>query len=333
MNKKTGNSDFDILIVAQSGRLTYEAVLFAASLRHFAPDFKGRLVVAEPRPGPLWKTDPRMDDVAARSLLVDLGAHILPFDSKHFGSAYPNGNKVEALAALPKGRPFLFFDTDTLITGPIDQVPIDFNRPTASMARENTWPEPPLYGPGYDGIWRALYDRFGVDIEPTLDLSEPFDHWERYLYFNAGWFLGACPQTFAAEMIRVMTGVRDNPIPELASQALYPWLDQIALPVTIAALGGGRPGPEMSGFDGALTQHWRAMPLFFARASDDLVAKLREVAAPNKIKKVLKAHEPFKRMIFQNKGDRVRALFDQSALPRSEKMIRNRIKREKLWMR
>ena len=45
---------FDVVIVAQAGRLTYEAVLFAASLRHFAPDFKGRLIVAEPQPGPLW---------------------------------------------------------------------------------------------------------------------------------------------------------------------------------------------------------------------------------------------------------------------------------------
>ncbi len=333
MTTTTGDSAFDILIVAQSGRLTYEAVLFAASLRHSAPDFNGRLVVAEPRPGPLWPSDPRMDDDAARALLVELGAHIQPFHCKHFGAGYPNGNKAEALATLPKGRPFLFFDTDTLITGPIDRVPINFDRPTASMARENTWPEPPLYGPGHDGIWRALYARFGVDIEPTLDMEEPFDHWERYLYFNAGWFLGPCPQAFAAEMIRVMTGVRDDPIPELASQSIYPWLDQIALPLVVAGLGGGRPGPEMSGFDGALTQHWRAMPLFFARAPDEMVEKLREIAAPNKIKKVLKAHEPFKRMIFQNKGNRVREMFDRNALPRAEKMIRNRIKRKNLWMR
>ena len=333
MKTSIPNGAFDIVIVAQSGRLTYEAVLFAASLRHHAPDFKGRLVVAEPRPGTLWPNDPRMDDDDARMLLNALDAHILPFDCNHFGASYPNGNKVEALAALPADRPFLFFDTDTLITGPIDQVPFEFARPSASMARENTWPTPPLYGPGYDGIWRALYAHFDVPFEPTLDLSEPHDHWERYMYFNAGWFFGACPQAFSAAMIRVMTGVRDGKIPELASQTLYPWLDQIALPLVITELGGGRPGPELSGLDGALTQHWRAMPLFFARASDELLEKLMEVARPNKIKKVLKAHEPFKRMIFQNKGNRIRAMFDRNALPRAEKMIRNRIKRNGLWMR
>ena len=47
------SEEFDIVIVAQAGRLTYEAVLFAASLRHSAPDFAGRLLVAEPQPGPL----------------------------------------------------------------------------------------------------------------------------------------------------------------------------------------------------------------------------------------------------------------------------------------
>ena len=38
---------FDIAIVAQDGRLTYEAVLFAASLRQSAPEFQGRLTMME----------------------------------------------------------------------------------------------------------------------------------------------------------------------------------------------------------------------------------------------------------------------------------------------
>ena len=326
-------STFDIVIVAQTGRLTYEAVLFAASLRHHAPDFDGKLFVAEPKPGDLWPKDPRIDDENARGLLADLGATFLPFDNLHFGSSYPNGNKVEALAAMPADRPFVFFDTDTVITGPIDQIAFDFARPSASMARENTWPSPPLYGPGHDAIWHALYRHFDIPFEPTLDQSEPVDHWQRYLYFNAGWFFYKCPQTFAREMTHIMKEVRDTSIPELASQKIYPWLDQIALPLVVAKLGGGRPGPELSGLDGKISQHWRAMPLFFARASDEMLEKLLEVARPNKIKKVLKAYDPFKRMIYQSKGGRVRSLFDQTALPPAERVIRNRIKREKLWMR
>jgi hypothetical protein len=166
-----------------------------------------------------------------------------------------------------------------------------------------------------------------------LDLSHPEEHWERYLYFNAGWFFYRCPRVFADRMIRIMTGLRDGSMPELASQSLDPWLDQAALPVAIAGLGGGRPGPELDGLDGAISRHWRAMPLFYARAADSELDRLAEIARPNRIKKVLKAHEPFRRMIYQNRGDKVRALFDRSRLPPSEKIIRNRIRRAGLWMR
>ena len=325
--------DFDIVIVAQAGRLTYEAVLFAASLRHHAPEFGGMLYVAEPKPGPLWPRDPRMDDDDARNLLERLGAKIIGFDSLHFGASYPQGNKVEALAALPADRPFVFFDTDTVITGPLDRLAFDFDRPSASMARENTWPDPPLYGPGYTDIWQSIYRRFDVDFEATLDLSEPDEHWQRYLYFNAGWFYYRCPRIFADRMTQVMTSIRDDPIPELACQTLYPWLDQIALPVVIAELGGGRPGPELDGLDGDISLHWRALPLLFARASDEKLEQFYDVVRPNKIKKVLKNYEPFKRMIFQNRGQKVRALFDQSNLPVAEKAVRNRIKKNRLWMR
>ncbi len=324
---------FDIAIVGQAGRLTYEAVLFAASLRHCAPNFAGRLIVGEPKPGPKWPKDPRMDDPDARELLKRLGAAILPFDCHHFGAAYPNGNKVEMLAAMESDRPFVFFDSDTIITGPIDEIAFDFDRPSASMARENTWPQPPLYGPGYADIWRAVYDRFSVPFKPTLDMSEPEHFWQRYMYFNAGWFYYRCAPSFAEAMIHKMVSIRDHPMPELASQKIYPWLDQIALPVTIAEFGGGRPGPELSGLDTSTSLHWRALPLLFARAPDETLALLAEIAAPNRIKKVLKTYEPFRRMIYQNRGQRIRGLFDQNRLPKQEKILRNRIKREKLWMR
>ncbi|NNE86680.1 MAG: hypothetical protein HKN27_01280 [Silicimonas sp.] len=331
MSGKSGT--FDIVIVAQAGRLTYEAVLFVASLRTFAPNFDGHVYVAEPQPGPQWPRDPRINDLEAKGLMLRLGAQIVPFENKHFGASYPNGNKVEALAALPEARPFVFFDTDTIITGPIDEVAFDFAYPSASMARENTWPNPPLYGPGYDQIWRAVYEHFDVPFEQTLDVSEPDEHWRRYLYFNAGWFYHACPQTFAQSMIEIMTGIRDGELPELASQSFNPWLDQIALPVAITRHGGGRPPPALEGLDGEVSVHWRALPLFYAKATDTQISMFDEIVRPNRIKKVLKAYEPFRRMIYHGRGDKVRALFDQNHLPIREKIIRNRIKRERLWMR
>ncbi|MGI1663471.1 hypothetical protein ACRDNQ_14625 [Palleronia sp. KMU-117] len=324
---------FNILIVGQQGRLMYEAVLFAASLRAASPGFAGRLFVAEPQPGPLWSRDPRMGDAGARGLLEGFGAEIVPFESRHFGDSYPYGNKVEALFALPQTEPFVFFDTDTLVTGPLDAIAFDFDRPSASMRREGTWPVIELYGPGHTAIWRALHQRFGLDFESSLDLSQPDGHWERYLYFNAGWFFHHAPHAFAARMIEIMLSIRDDPPPELLGQSLDPWLDQVALPLVIHGFGGGRPGPELDALDGGASCHYRALPLLYARESDRVVEVLEQVAAPNAVKKVLKQYEPIRRMVYQGKGRQARALFDRAALPRKEAQIRNRLRREGLWLR
>lgn len=40
----------NLLIVALAGRLEFQAIIFAASLRHAAPDVTAPLIVAEPRP-------------------------------------------------------------------------------------------------------------------------------------------------------------------------------------------------------------------------------------------------------------------------------------------
>jgi hypothetical protein len=325
---------FDILCVGQAGRLQYEAVLLAASLRAADPGFAGRFLVAEPQPGPLWPGDPRMDSAGARAALQRLGAEIVGLESRAFGAAYPNGNKIEALADRPAGRPVLLLDSDTLITGALSAAPFLPDRPTASMRRENTWPVPPLYGPTAEAIWRALYDRFGLPFAPTLDPDLPAWHWERYLYFNAGWVIAPDPAALGARWRAVATAIRDDPPEALAAQPLDPWLDQIALPLAIAGLGGGRPDPETrAALDGGVACHWRTLPLLYARADDRTVARLEEVAAPNWIKKVLKEYEPFRRMIYQGRGAKVRALFDRAALPPAERVLRQRIRAAGLWMR
>ena len=324
---------FNIVIVGQSGRLQYECLLFAASLRQCSPDFAGRLFVAMPRPGLLWEGDPGISNPAVLAALAELGAEILPFDSKAFGSSYPHGNKIEALMALPEDEPFVFFDSDTLITGDLAAVPFDFTRPGASMRREGTWPEPTLYGPGYGAIWKSLYDRFGLDFESSLDRSQPEEYWERYLYFNAGWFFYDCPRRFGQRLLDYAVSIRDDPPVELATQSLDPWLDQVALPLVIHSFGGGRDALPSGLRDGAVSCHYRLFPLLYARESDRVVEVLEQVAAPNRIKKVLKEYEPLKRLVFQGRGHKLRALFDRENLPRKEQAIRNKIKANGFWMR
>ena len=324
---------FNILIVGQGGRLQYEAILFAASLRAMSPDFAGTLYVAEPQPGPLWRGDPRIRGGETRDVLARLGAEIIPFESRHFGQDYPYGNKIEALTALPADVPFVFFDTDTLVTGDLASVPFDFDRPTASLRREGTWPELELYGPGYTQIWRSLYDRFGLDFESSLDPAQPDEFWRRYLYFNAGFFFFRCPHVFGQRFLDYALSIRDDPPPELILQSLDPWLDQVALPLVIHALGGGRDTLPAGLLDGSVTCHYRLLPLLYARESDRVVEVLHEVTSPNWIKRVLKSHDPIKFMVYHGRGAKVRAMFDRDDLPRREQAIRNRIKREGFWMR
>ena len=323
---------FNIMVVGQNGRLQHEALLFMASLRTMSPRFGGRVIVAEPQPGPRWSRDPRMAD-SFRAALIDFGAEIVPFENRHFGESYPYGNKIEGLAALPPGENFVFFDTDTLVTGELADVSFDFSRPTASMRREGTWPVEELYWPGYTAIWKSLYDKFDLDFDSSLDTAQPDEYWQRYLYFNAGWFLGPDPAAFGARFADYAVAVRDDRPDALVIQPLDPWLDQVVLPLVIHALGGGRPGPELAGLDGDVTCHWRTLPLFYARESDAAIGVLEAVTAPNKVKKLLKGHDAFKRMIYQGRGRKVRALFDRDRLPRREKQIRQKIKAEGLWLR
>jgi hypothetical protein len=325
-------STFNLLAVVQSGRLQYEALLMAASLRQTNPDFAGTLYLAEPQPGAKWPQDPRVTDGPVRDILISLGAKIVPFESQVFGSEYPYGNKIEALRALPDA-PFLFLDTDTLITGSLGTVGFDFACPSASMRREGTWPVMELYGPTYAEIWKSLYDRFGLDYEGSLDLAQPAEYWKRHLYFNAGWFFYQSPKIFADRFAQYAQSIRDERPDTLICQEIYPWLDQIALPLVIQSLGGGRPGPELDGLDGDVSCHYRTLPMLYARERDHVVAVLEEVASQKDLRRILREWEPARAMIYQNKGKKARALFDREALPHREQMIRNALKREGLWLR
>ncbi|MDP2086960.1 MAG: hypothetical protein Q8K20_17335 [Gemmobacter sp.] len=331
--KAKGRQAFNLVIVAQAGRLGYEALILAASLRAHAPDQCVRFFIAEPLPGWRWPDgDPRLPPGPLRDALQEMGARFVGFESRFFGAGYPHGNKIECLSALPEGEPFLFLDTDTLVTGPLDQVAFNFARPSASVRVEDTWPEVQPYA-GYTAIWKSLYDRFGLDFDATLDRAWPDDYWRRYLYFNAGWFFGACPVRFGKRFADYAVAVRNDPGDMLAAQSLNPWLDQVVLPLVIASFGGGRPGPALAGLDGDITCHWRRLPLLYARESDRVVEVLEEVTAPKDIKALLKDWEPAKKLIYQGKGrQKVRPLFDRADLPHREHVLRNTIRREGWWL-
>ena len=84
-------------------------------------------------------TGPSLQSGPLYDLLTQQGVTFIRFENREFGHAYPYGNKIEALKALPVGEPIVFFDSDTLITGNLAEVPFDFNRPSGSLRREATW--------------------------------------------------------------------------------------------------------------------------------------------------------------------------------------------------
>ena len=201
------------------------------------------------------------------------------------------------------------------------------------MRREGTWPQPPLYGPDYSGIWKSLYDRFELDFDSSLDPTQPDEHWERFLYFNAGGFFGRDPAEFGRRFLDWALAVRDAPGDALACQEMEPWLDQIALPLVIHSLGGGRPGPALDGFDGAMTCHWRKLPLLYARESDAVVEALERAAASPDLRPILQGWEPALRLIYQGNGlNALRPAIDRSRLPAQEQPLRQQIKRAGWWL-
>ena len=331
--KASQTPHFNIIVVGQAGRLQYEAAIFAASLRHTNRDFKGRLFVAEPQPGPMWTSDPRMQNSGVRELLNEFDAEILPFENQFFGQSYPYGNKIEALKALPKGEPFVFFDTDTLITGDLGQVPFDFTRPSASRKVQGTWPTIELYGPGYTETWKSLYDMFDLDFDSSLDHAWPDEFWRHYLYFNAGFFYYDCPRVFGRLFTECARAIRDTPPPELICQTMDPWLDQVALPLVIHALGGGRDTLPEDLLDGSVSCHYRLLPLLYARESDLVVDIMEQITAPNKVKKEQLEYNPIKHMVYHGRGLKVRDMFDRDNLPPKEQTIRNQIRKAGFWMR
>lgn len=330
MNEK--NNSFNIIAVAQSGRLGFEALILLASLRANAPSFSGQVLLAEPLPGRLWPKDERIPSGPLRDKLLELGAVFVPFESREFGAPYANGNKMECLSVMPDA-PFLFLDTDTLITGDVGKIAFDFSRPSASMRRSDTWPQIHLYGPGYYETWKSLYDLMGLDIDPTIDTSQPDEYWQRYMYFNAGWFFGASAPAFGKRFLSTACTIRDQTPPAVILQELYPWLDQIALPLVIHSFGGGRPTAALAGLDGDITCHYRFLPLLYARESDHVVEVLEAVTKDKNIRPILREHEPVRDMVYKNYGRKARALFFRDNLPPREQMIRRQLKEKGYWVR
>ena len=99
---------YNILIIGQSGRLQYEAIMFLASLRQSTPDFNGQVFVAEPQHNEHWTQNPAITDPEIRGLINALGGKISPLENKYFREYTPMGTRLKRALSCPRASPSSF---------------------------------------------------------------------------------------------------------------------------------------------------------------------------------------------------------------------------------
>ena len=104
-------------------------------------------------------------------------------------------------------------------------------------------------------------------------------------------------------------------------QTLDPWLDHVALQLVIHSFVGDCNALEPVYLDGKVSNHYRQLPLLYAREGGLAVDALRTALTAHKINKVIKTYELIRRMVYEKRGPKVRALFDQDNLPCKEQQI------------
>lgn len=234
--------------------LIQEAILLASSIRKNHPC--AGIYAGLPR-----KSFDRLPKPVA-DFLDALGVERLKLEDSPFEPAYPHGNKILALCALPSNIGAVFVDTDTLIWKNFAASSL-IKPKTIAVAPEGrkTWGKPQS---GHN--WDYIYELFNLPL-PTERIKLARTGVESYPYFNAGVIgIGEDAAQFGVNWLSTALKIdRDDKI-----VGKRPWLDQISLPITIAASG--------LKFD-VLDQNWN---LSLSRAPDAVDAILEMNAAdPN----------------------------------------------------
>jgi hypothetical protein len=226
----------NIVVVAQAGRIGYQALLCAASIRAFHAADQTRILVCMPQNSPRWEKDPAIRDAELLRGFRRYDCELAEFDNSDFGSSYPHANKFYSIARVPTGEPFLFLDSDSVLTAPIEAGDLSPDRPALKRGG-GSWPVAGEDGRSIGEVWRSVYAFFGIDPAPWRDPDRGDDEHQCYPYYNGGIVYHADAQAFAALWLEMALRLwRERPA-AIAGQPIKPWLDQIVLPVVLARLG------------------------------------------------------------------------------------------------
>jgi hypothetical protein len=256
----------NVVLIAQRGRIGYQALLSVASIRAHHPANEIRMFVCIPRNSKLWKRDPGVDDADLMNAFHQYDCETVFIDNSDFGSDYPHGNKFYAILSLPPEHPFMFLDSDTIVTGRLSLADFDFAQPRLKIANPN-WPV--LGNSPYTvaEIWSSLYEFFGLDPAEYVDSNCDVNSHRCYPYYQANAMYFAEAGRFGSMMLEMAKQLWSQQPEPVQTQPLKPWLDQVVLPLVLAKLGV----PRRSGRDPihSLVIHYE-MPMFlmvrYARA-------------------------------------------------------------------
>ncbi|NNU80656.1 hypothetical protein HMH01_09430 [Halovulum dunhuangense] len=281
-----------IAIIAQNGRLQYEAVLFVETARYFCGD-KVDIYILIPRRGENWSNEPDNINPQILDYFVKSGCHIVPFKNEIWGQSYPEGNKICCLRELPAGRPFIFFDSDQIITADVSELKFDFSHPLVSPGGHMF----PVQGQDQkfstEEYWRAVYE---VCSETPRKANAREDIKDSFPYYNAGCFGFEDPAQFHEKWMHFACLVDRSQHEIVLDQPKRPWLDQITLPVVCSHFGGADENALHGVFNNGTHSYHYHYPAKLCLT--DQYWELKKQGLFESLKYILEKHQPFQRIFY-----------------------------------
>lgn len=221
------SADTSIFFIVEGAHLAAQGLLLASSLRAHNADRYTLIAYVPDRPDA-----PPMPQVTVDAF-AHLGVDVTPLqvDDTKWKKPYPHGNKLFACAAQRTTSRHVFLDTDMVCTAPLDLDEI-ITPNALSVVPEGT----PSWGKGNDR-WDRVYAHFDLPMPTDRVRLTRRGRIEFLPYFNAGMVgfhsdFGAL-QGFPHLWIDTAHEIDWN----LKVAKKRPWLDQIALPVTLKRHG------------------------------------------------------------------------------------------------
>ncbi|MEM9716974.1 MAG: hypothetical protein AAF826_10710 [Pseudomonadota bacterium] len=317
--------DKGIIVTTLSGGVSvFETVLTIASWAKL-PDPKPQLMLA---------LDPVADDPgeiipSVRSLAEGYGAGVIENPGQGFDQDLVHCLSFLALRQVDD-VPFLVIAPGMIFHGVSDLTATEF---TASKDILPHWPKEFLYGPKRAEIWRQVFDAASEDIKRATDPSHHENSWRHWPELDGMIVAGPSATTFGACFAEHAQHILDQPPNSLETQQPRKNLHRIVLPLVLVELEAEIQKATDLSRHALHVQEFRRLAYFYSSAPEDALAHFEAAVSDNKFKKILKLHEPYKRLIYQGKGRDLRDRFYEEGGQPPRRLMRRLRRHTNWWVR